>query len=137
VSRTVDTQGSRRRTTAAAWSSGAGNAPTGIVAPLRTPAGELDLVSIAGRQPRRRPSLQSPRRYPDDRAGGRTRPPARSDRSWAEQAQLFWGKPRLSPPWLGSSQREVTTLPRVKKCTPSIPWAWESPNSEDFQPPKE
>ena len=36
-------------------------------------------------------------------------------------AQLFCGKPRLRPPWLGSSQREVTTLPRVKKCTPSMP----------------
>lgn len=27
----------------------------------------------------------------------------------------FCGKPRLRPPWLGSSQRDVTTLPRVKK----------------------
>ena len=34
------------------------------------------------------------------------------------------------PPWLGSSQRVVTALPRVKKCTPSVPWAWVSPNSE-------
>ena len=39
--------------------------------------------------------------------------------------------------WRGSSQRLVTTLPRVKKCTPSMPWAWVSPNSDDFQPPKE
>jgi uncharacterized membrane protein YfcA len=30
-------------------------------------------------------------------------------------ASVFCGKPRLMPPWLGSSQREVTTLPRVKK----------------------
>ena len=34
---------------------------------------------------------------------------------------VFGGKPRLTPPWLGSSQRLVTTLPRVKKCTPSGP----------------
>ena len=44
--------------------------------------------------------------------------------------QTFCGKPRLMPPWLGSSQRVVTTLPRVKKLTPSTPWAWVSPNSE-------
>jgi hypothetical protein len=31
----------------------------------------------------------------------------------------------------------VTTLPRVKKCTPSVPCACVSPNSELFQPPKE
>lgn len=53
------------------------------------------------------------------------------------QRHAFWGKPRLMPPWLGSSQREVTTLPRVKKCTPSVPWAWVSPNRLFFQPPKE
>ena len=50
------------------------------------------------------------------------------------------GKPRSTPcerRAAGSPQREVTTLPRVKKCTPSVPWAWESPNSERFQPPKE
>jgi hypothetical protein len=51
--------------------------------------------------------------------------------------QVFCGNPRLIPPWLGSNQRAVTTFPRVKKCTPSTPWAWLSPNSEDFQPPKE
>ncbi len=51
--------------------------------------------------------------------------------------QEFCGKPRLMPPWLGSSQRLVTTLPRVKKWTPSVPWAWLSPKSELFQPPKE
>jgi hypothetical protein len=28
-------------------------------------------------------------------------------------AYLLTGKPRLTPPWLGSSQREVTALPRV------------------------
>ena len=27
--------------------------------------------------------------------------------------QTFCGKPSSMPPWLGSSQREVTTLPRV------------------------
>ena len=27
--------------------------------------------------------------------------------------QLLTGNPRLTPPWLGSSQRDVTTLPRV------------------------
>jgi len=26
---------------------------------------------------------------------------------------VLTGKPRLTPPWLGSSQRELTTLPRV------------------------
>ena len=50
-------------------------------------------------------------------------------------AYLFWGKPSSMPPWLGSSQRLVIALPRVKKCTPSMPWAWASPNSEAFQPP--
>ena len=54
---------------------------------------------------------------------------------WGDQ--VFCGKPRLIPPWLGSSQRLVTTLPRVKKWTPSVPCAWLSPNSELFQPPKE
>src|SRR5699024_4672722 len=49
----------------------------------------------------------------------------------------FCGKPRLMPPWDGSSHRVVTALPRVKNCTPSVPWAWVSPNSEFFQPPKE
>ena len=42
------------------------------------------------------------------------------------RGRLFCGNPRLIPPWLGSSQRVVTTLPRVKKCTPSMPWAWVS-----------
>ena len=51
--------------------------------------------------------------------------------------QTFCGKPRFRPPWLGSSQRVVITLPRVKKWKPSTPWAWVSPNSEFFQPPKE
>jgi hypothetical protein len=51
--------------------------------------------------------------------------------------QPFVGKPRLRPPWLGSNHRLVTTLPRVKKWTPSVPCAWLSPNSEFFQPPKE
>jgi RND superfamily putative drug exporter len=39
-----------------------------------------------------------------DRAWG-TRPPA--------ERYVLTGKPRLTPPWLGSSQRDVTTLPRV------------------------
>ena len=52
-------------------------------------------------------------------------------------AQPLVGNPRLRPPWLGSSQRDVTTFPRVKKCTPSRPCAWVSPNNDDFQPPKE
>ncbi len=51
--------------------------------------------------------------------------------------QAFCGNPRFSPPWLGSSQRVVITLPRVKKCRPSTPWAWVSPNNEFFQPPNE
>ena len=41
----------------------------------------------------------------------------------AHRGQVFWGKPRLMPPWLGSSQRLVTALPRVKKWMPSVPWA--------------
>ena len=61
--------------------------------------------------------------------------PAHSDPP--DSSQAFCGKPRFSPPWLGSNQREVITLPRVKKCRPSTPWAWVSPNSEFFQPPKE
>jgi putative drug exporter of the RND superfamily len=39
-----------------------------------------------------------------DRTWG-TRPPA--------ERYVLTGKPRLTPPWLGSSQRDVTTLPRV------------------------
>ena len=50
--------------------------------------------------------------------------------------QAFCGKPSSIPPWLGSSHRLVMALPRVKKCTPSVPWAWLSPNREAFQPPK-
>ena len=57
--------------------------------------------------------------------------------TYSRRGQAFWGKPRLMPPWEGSSQRVVTTLPRVKKWKPSVPWAWVSPNSEFFQPPKE
>jgi hypothetical protein len=38
-----------------------------------------------------------------DRAWGSGRPPS----------YVLTGKPRLTPPWLGSGQREVTTLPRV------------------------
>ena len=30
----------------------------------------------------------------------------------------FWGKPRLMPPWLGSSQRDVIAFSRVKKWKP-------------------
>ncbi len=50
--------------------------------------------------------------------------------------QAFCGKPSSMPPCEGSSQRLVIALPRVKKCTPSVPWAWLSPNSDAFQPPK-
>jgi putative drug exporter of the RND superfamily len=35
------------------------------------------------------------------------------DRAWGTRPYVLTGKPRLTPPWLGSSQREVTTLPRV------------------------
>src|SRR6266536_1411805 len=52
-------------------------------------------------------------------------------------AQSLRGKPRFTPPCDGSSQREVTTLVRVKKCMPSGPYAWVSPNNESFQPPNE
>ena len=38
------------------------------------------------------------------------------------------------PPWLGSSQRLVTAFSRVKNATPEGPSAFESPNSEFFQP---
>ncbi len=64
-------------------------------------------------------------------------PPAAFASRGGSQAQSFCGKPRFRPPWLGSSQRWVTTLPRVKKCTPSLPCAWVSPKSEFFHPPKE
>jgi hypothetical protein len=50
--------------------------------------------------------------------------------------QAFCGKPSSMPPWLGSSQRLVIAFPRVKNATPSAPWAWLSPNSDAFQPPK-
>jgi diketogulonate reductase-like aldo/keto reductase len=33
--------------------------------------------------------------------------------AWLPGPQEFTGNPRFTPPWLGSSQREVTTLPRV------------------------
>ena len=55
----------------------------------------------------------------------------------APTSQAFCGNPRFSPPWLGSNQRDVITLPRVKKCSPSTPCACVSPKSEFFQPPKE
>jgi putative drug exporter of the RND superfamily len=39
------------------------------------------------------------------------------DRTWGTrplaEPYVLTGKPRLTPPWLGSSQRDVTTLPRV------------------------
>jgi putative drug exporter of the RND superfamily len=39
------------------------------------------------------------------------------DRAWTRRGTkppyVLTGKPRLTPPWLGSSQRDVTTLPRV------------------------
>ena len=35
------------------------------------------------------------------------------DRAWGKRPYVLTGKPRLTPPWLGSSQREVTALPRV------------------------
>jgi RND superfamily putative drug exporter len=39
------------------------------------------------------------------------------ERAWSRpgpgQPQVLTGNPRLTPPWLGSSQRDVTTLPRV------------------------
>src|SRR5690625_163343 len=61
----------------------------------------------------------------------------RSMRNSHDSPYWFCGKPRLMPPCDGSDHRVVTALPRVKKCTPSAPWAWVSPNSEFFQPPKE
>ena len=53
------------------------------------------------------------------------------------EGQVFCGKPRLTPPWDGSSHRLVTTLDRAKKSTPSGPYACASPNRESFQPPNE
>jgi RND superfamily putative drug exporter len=35
------------------------------------------------------------------------------DRAWTQGPYVLTGKPRLTPPWLGSSQRDVTALPRV------------------------
>ncbi|SCG81296.1 hypothetical protein GA0070623_5670 [Micromonospora rifamycinica] len=52
-------------------------------------------------------------------------------------SQVWVGKPRFTPPWRGSSQRLVTTLPRVKNRTPSSPWACRSPKRDAFQPPNE
>lgn len=47
--------------------------------------------------------------------------PSEEDGHRPTDSQELVGKPRLMPPWLGSSQREVTALLRVKKCTPSGP----------------
>jgi len=55
------------------------------------------------------------------RRGGRRRPcgargrlpPGRAGRQPDAPRYLLTGKPRFTPPWLGSSQREVTALPRV------------------------
>ena len=43
-------------------------------------------------------------------AGRRPRGAGGSGRPWL---YVLTGKPRFTPPWLGSSQRDVTTLPRV------------------------
>ena len=51
-------------------------------------------------------------------------------------ARLQTGRFKV-PPWLGSSQRWVMALAWVKNWIPSVPWAWVSPKSEAFQPPKE
>ncbi len=115
-------------TTAGSWRR-AGSA-TGRVSPDRSARRDWSSLPAVGstsgscgprgatRPPSPRPSALPPRHRPD-------RPRRRRSRRGA--GQVFWGKPRLIPPWLGSSQREVTTLPRVKKCTPSMPWAWVSP----------
>ena len=58
----------------------------------------------AGRTVTRTPGRR-PRQPGEERPGEDARPGA--------PAYLFTGKPRLTPPWLGSSQREVTALPRV------------------------
>ncbi len=38
-----------------------------------------------------------------------------------EGTDQFCGNPRLMPPWLGSSQREVMAFSRVKKCIACVP----------------
>jgi len=75
------------------------------------------------------------RRVADRHAVGSSHSPMIDRRPVRPQA--FCGKPRFRPPWLGSSQRLVMTLPRVKKCTPSAPCAWVSPKRLFFHPPKE
>jgi hypothetical protein len=45
--------------------------------------------------------------------GHREAPGGRSSGLAQRTDYLFTGKPRLTPPWLGSSQREVTALPLV------------------------
>lgn len=94
-----------------------------------------------------RPSTPSARRclrYPNDPVKSRPRgtptAPRRRPRGYRARGlgQWFFGKASSRPPVVaGSGQRVVTTLPRVKKCTPSVPWAWVSPKSEAFHPPKE
>src|SRR3954452_12494032 len=100
------------------------------------PRGSLSTLHLAARAhyaPAAEPVLAAA----TDGAGLTAAPPIADSTAPASWSQSCVGKPRLIPPWDGSSQREVTTLPRVKKCTPSVPCAWVSPNNEFFQPPNE
>ncbi len=60
-------------------------------------------------------------------ADQRTPPNRRTDRVSLRRfhgmpsGQVCRGKPRSTPRWMGSGQRLITTLGRVKKCTPSGP----------------
>ena len=88
--------------------------------------GRADPAGLARRRGRVRLLQQRPGRGGRPRLGHvrRAGPPGRADRhpdpgrlTGAPRPRtdyyLFTGKPRLTPPWLGSSQREVTALPRV------------------------
>ena len=98
----------------------------------------LTAARVGGWSGRLRPASRS---VADSPVRNGCRPLTRvADRAFATIAagQSCCGKPRSIPCRVdGSGQRAVTTLPRVKKWIPSTPWAWVSPNSEDFQPPNE
>ena len=107
---------------------------TGLVA--GTSIGEVSPALLQAVATSRAPVTESSRR----RARGVWRETARNltTTHTVDGAQRYWfcGKPSSMPPWLGSSQRLVMAFCRVKNCTPSMPWAWLSPNSDAFQPPK-
>jgi hypothetical protein len=58
-------------------------------------------------------SSAAPAWLPDEWARGLTHPALIGRVSGDQWPYWLTGKPRLTPPWLGSSQREVTAFPRV------------------------